>query len=91
MKLVFLAYRDIYKNGRNQYQTGLKLSPSFPLFLKTDLVDISGEIVYNGLRKKDTYTKLGTVSKFFLLRVIGRIFEFHHCFFTHNIMGHLPL
>ena len=52
------------KNGKNQYQTGLKLSPSFPLFLKTDLVDISGEIMYNGFKGKADYTKSRAVSEF---------------------------
>ncbi len=39
------------------------VSAQFYIALKTGLVNISGEIMYNGFRRKGAYTKLGTVSK----------------------------
>ena len=35
-KLVYLAYKDIAKNGINLYQIGLKLYPNFQSHLKKD-------------------------------------------------------
>jgi len=62
-KLVFLAYMDISIKWQKSIQIGLKSSPNFPLLLKTGSVDISGEIMYNGFRRKGAYTKLGMASQ----------------------------
>ena len=73
IRLVFLPIGIYLQSGRNQYQIGLKLSHNSPLFLKTGLVDISGEVVYNNFRKKGAYTKLGRASLILILSSISTL------------------